>query len=353
MLDKELTRKRFLEVIAEASAMVSLGQLLPQIVLAGGGEDGDVPTATPTPVPSPVVAIPSPTPVPTPTGFAPEGAFRFFQIARPDIVGVCLEEAHPNGLNLKELVQRTTKGEYVFKDGLTLFNNGNITYELGDRAIYQRPLAEEIQLVVNHIYTEENTFALTLDDGVSEEAVRAMAEAITSTGNRATFFINGIYYRAYRDLILEIDKTGMITWANHTDTHPLNLVQLSQVGAWDQIRKEVSGGDPKVNIPELTHVTNFFRFPGFSSTLELRKFIVFDLGLTICDADQGNYDYTNHPQAFVDGRLLEAQAGQVFYGHLLPRHLATFKDILIEVNRRGLRGEDLDSVLVKSTVRHI
>lgn len=303
-----------------------------------------------------------------------EGSFNYFEIARPEIVGRCLENTHPDPKNPAELMQTTTKGELRQRNGLSYFINGNLTYLLGNRTIYQRANSDtcpgegqtlvgtscrEIPLQMNHIYTQESAVALTIDDGWSKDAVAAMLEAIVSTGNSATVFINGRYYRAFRDLILQYDQTGKIFFANHTENHK-DLGQLAKVGAWGQINSEILNGDPKRNIPELIHSTNFFRDPYFSdnspnydTNSELRRRLVFDYGLTIVNSDQGDYDYLNVSQAFIDARVITSQPGQIEYGHFLPRNVPTYRNDLIQLNQRGIRGEDLDTMLTKSLVRTI
>lgn len=302
-----------------------------------------------------------------------EGSFRHLAIARPDIIGRCLENAHPDTNNSQNIIQQTTKGTLWLISGMTYFNNGNRTYLLGDRTIYERAddascpgergsqtttPCQETPLIINHIYTQENTVGLTLDDGWSREAIRAMGYAIISTGNRATFFINGRYYREDSDLILELDKTGQIFWANHGDNHR-DLWALARDGKWDLVQQEIENGDPCRNIPQLQHCTKDFRFPGFSdgspknANSDLRRMIVFQYGLTIFDSDQGNSDHTDLAQPLVDERIFTASIGQIIYGHFLPRNIPTFRQTLLRLNQRGIRGDDLDHMLNTSLVRTI
>ncbi|MBI2599606.1 polysaccharide deacetylase family protein [Candidatus Daviesbacteria bacterium] len=293
--------------------------------------------------------------------------FRFIAIARPDIIGRCLGNPYPDPDNSGNIIQQTTKGMLSTYGDMPYFLNGNATYLVMEKRIYEREnqgicpgemgaqvstLCREVPLVVKHIYTQENAVALTADDGASRQAIKAMAEAIITTNNKATFFINGMHYQSFRDLIEELDQTGSIYFGNHTFGHA-DLKKLADAGAWSKVNQEIAMGDPRLYIPDLKHFSPSFRFPGFSDTPELRRLVVSEYGLTVYGADQGNLDYTVSPQSAVDRKISEAQAGQIAYFHFLQRNIATFKSVLERLNERGIRAMDVDSMLDQSLTRSI
>ena len=64
--------------------------------------------------------------------------------------------------------------------------------------------------------------ALTLDDGVNSDVVRAYIQFAKDTGARMTFFINGIYdaWTDHRALLRPLVDSGQIQLGNHTWSHP-------------------------------------------------------------------------------------------------------------------------------------
>lgn len=82
--------------------------------------------------------------------------------------------------------------------------------------------------------------ALTLDDGVSSEVVRAYIQLAKDTGARMTFFINGIY-NSWTDnlaMLRPLVESGQIQLGNHTWSHP-DLTTLSH----SEISQELSRND--------------------------------------------------------------------------------------------------------------
>jgi peptidoglycan/xylan/chitin deacetylase (PgdA/CDA1 family) len=74
--------------------------------------------------------------------------------------------------------------------------------------------------------------ALTLDDGVNSDVVRAYTQLAKDTGARMTFFVNGIYdsWTENLDLLRPLVESGQIQLGNHTWSHPdLTTVPESRV----------------------------------------------------------------------------------------------------------------------------
>lgn len=83
-----------------------------------------------------------------------------------------------------------------------------------------------------------NRVAITLDDGVSSEVVRAYTKLARDTGMRLTYFVNGRYqsWTENRDLMLPLVESGQIQLGNHTWSHP-DLAKLSKDEIVDQLER--------------------------------------------------------------------------------------------------------------------
>ncbi len=79
--------------------------------------------------------------------------------------------------------------------------------------------------------------ALTVDDGVSSEVVRAYTQFAKDTGVRLTYFVNGIYrsWTDHADLLRPLVDDGQIQLANHTWSHP-DLTKLPLADVAEQFR---------------------------------------------------------------------------------------------------------------------
>jgi peptidoglycan-N-acetylglucosamine deacetylase len=98
------------------------------------------------------------------------------------------------------------------------------------------PLSDRIPLpgggALSKIPGQGNLLALTLDDGVNSEVVRAYIQLAKDTGARMTFFVNGIY-NSWTDnapMLRPLVDSGQIQLGNHTWSHPdLTTVPQSKV----------------------------------------------------------------------------------------------------------------------------
>ncbi|WP_407687921.1 polysaccharide deacetylase family protein [Mycobacterium sp. HUMS_1102779] len=85
---------------------------------------------------------------------------------------------------------------------------------------------------------EGDLLALTLDDGVNSDVVRAYTQLARDTGVRMTFFVNGIYasWTENRDMLLPLVESGQIQLGNHTWSHP-DLTALSPNRIADELTR--------------------------------------------------------------------------------------------------------------------
>ena len=83
-----------------------------------------------------------------------------------------------------------------------------------------------------------NRLAITLDDGVSSEVVRAYTQLAKDTGIRLTYFVNGKYHSwtENRDLMRPLVDSGQIQLGNHTWSHP-DLAKLPKDQIVDQLER--------------------------------------------------------------------------------------------------------------------
>jgi peptidoglycan/xylan/chitin deacetylase (PgdA/CDA1 family) len=87
---------------------------------------------------------------------------------------------------------------------------------------------------------EGDLLALTVDDGVNSEVVRAYTQFAKDTGVRLTYFVNGIYdsWTDNVDLLRPLVDSGQIQLGNHTWSHP-DLTTLSK----EQVAEQLSRND--------------------------------------------------------------------------------------------------------------
>jgi peptidoglycan/xylan/chitin deacetylase (PgdA/CDA1 family) len=80
--------------------------------------------------------------------------------------------------------------------------------------------------------------ALTLDDGVNSDVVRAYTQLAKDTGIRMTFFVNGIY-NSWTDnlqMLRPLVESGQIQLGNHTWSHP-DLTTVPQSKVVDELKR--------------------------------------------------------------------------------------------------------------------
>ena len=104
------------------------------------------------------------------------------------------------------------------------------------------PLSARIQLpgggALMKIPGEGDLLALTLDDGVSSEVVRAYTQFAKDTGARLTYFVNGVY-NSWTDNLAHLRplvESGQIQLGNHTWSHP-DLTTLSKSDIAQQLTR--------------------------------------------------------------------------------------------------------------------
>lgn len=85
---------------------------------------------------------------------------------------------------------------------------------------------------------EGDLLALTVDDGVNSEVVRAYTQFAKDTGVRLTYFVNGVNdsWTENAELLRPLVESGQIQLANHTWAHP-DLTTLSDAEVAEQLTR--------------------------------------------------------------------------------------------------------------------
>ncbi|AKK27936.1 polysaccharide deacetylase family protein [Mycobacterium sp. EPa45] len=191
--------------------------------------------------------------------------------------------------------------------------------------------------VLSRLPANDDTVALTLDDGVSSEVVGDYLRFARDTGVRLTFFLNGVYrsWTDNRDELRPLVDSGQIQLGNHTWSHP-DLTTAST----SRIRNELARNDHFIKNTFGVDAAPYFRPPygKHNATVDV---VAADLGYTVptlwsgslADSTVITEDYivkmANQyftPQTIVLGHLNHLPVTHV-YGHLVDiiraRHLRT------------------------------
>jgi peptidoglycan/xylan/chitin deacetylase (PgdA/CDA1 family) len=188
--------------------------------------------------------------------------------------------------------------------------------------------------------------ALTLDDGVNTDVVRAYTQFAKDTGVRLTYFANGRYasWTDNRDLLRPLVESGQIQLGNHTWSHP-DLATLPK----DQVVEQLRHNHQFLMREYGVDARPYFR-PPYGSHNPVVDAVAGELGYSVPTLWCGSLEDQNiigedeivkmankyfNPQAIVIGHL----------NHLPVTHVY---DQLVDVIRsRNLRTVTLDDVFTK------
>ena len=189
--------------------------------------------------------------------------------------------------------------------------------------------------------------ALTVDDGVSSDVVRAYTQFAKDTGVRLTYFVNGIYrsWTDHVDLLRPLVDDGQIQLGNHTWSHP-NLTRLPLVDVAEEFRRnheflwKTFGVDARP----------YFRPPYGAHNAHVDK-VAGELGYTVDTLWSGTLeDHVRIPAADIvtmAERYFNPQT--IVIGHLNHLPVTEVYGRFVEIIReRRLRTVTLDDVFRKS-----
>ncbi|GAC1400735.1 MAG: polysaccharide deacetylase family protein [Mycobacterium sp.] len=188
--------------------------------------------------------------------------------------------------------------------------------------------------------------ALTLDDGVNTNVVRAYTQFAKDTGVRLTYFVNGRYasWTDNRDLLHPLVEAGQIQLGNHTWSHP-DLATLPKDQVVEQLRRnhqflmKTYGVDPRP----------YYR-PPYGSHNPTVDAVAADLGYSVPTMWCGSLEDQNViPESEIvkmANKYFNPQA--IVIGHLNHLPVTRVYDQLLDVIRsRDLRTVTLNDVFAK------
>ncbi len=194
--------------------------------------------------------------------------------------------------------------------------------------------------------------ALTVDDGVNTEVVRAYTQLAKDTGIRLTFFVNGVYdsWRDNAALLRPLVDSGQIQLGNHTWSHP----DLTTLGA-DDIKDQLRRNDQFLRNTYGADATPYFR-PPYGSHNDMVDGIAADLGYrvptmwsgSLADSVQVTEDYIVKmaDQYFIPQNVVIGHLNHLPVTHVYPA--------LVDIIRsRNLRTVTLNDVFLQPEIPHV
>jgi peptidoglycan-N-acetylglucosamine deacetylase len=213
------------------------------------------------------------------------------------------------------------------------------------------PRSARIQLpggVLSSLPGEGDLLALTVDDGVSSDVLRAYSQFAKDTGVRLTYFVNGIYrsWTDHLDLLRPMVDDGQIQLANHTWSHP-NLTKLPL----DAVAEEFRHNHDFLWKTYGVDVRPYFRSPYGARNAHVDK-VAGDLGYTTDTLWSGTLeDQVVIPEAEIV-KMAEAYFNPqtIVIGHLNHLPVTNVYGQLVDIIRaRKLRTVTLDDVFLRAS----
>ncbi len=194
---------------------------------------------------------------------------------------------------------------------------------------------------------EGDLLALTVDDGVNGEVVRAYTQFARDTGVRLTYFVNGTYdsWTENKEMLRPLVDSGQIQLGNHTWSHP-DLTTLTK----EQVAQQLSRNDDFLKKTYGIGAKPYWR-PPYAKRNAVVDAVAADLGYTVPTLWSGSLsdstliseeyivqmaDQYFTPQAIVIGHL----------NHLPVTHV--YPHLVDTIRSRNLRTVTLNDVFLKS-----
>jgi peptidoglycan/xylan/chitin deacetylase (PgdA/CDA1 family) len=200
--------------------------------------------------------------------------------------------------------------------------------------------------VLSSLPGEGDLLALTVDDGVNSDVLRAYTHFAKDTGVRLTYFVNGVYrsWTDHADLLRPMVDSGQIQLANHTWSHP-NLTKLPLVAVAEELRHnhdflwKTYGVDARP----------YFRSPYGARNANVDK-VAGDLGYTTDTLWSGTLE---DDQVIPEAEIVKMAAKYfnpqaIVIGHLNHLPVTNVYGQLVDIIRaRNLRTVTLDDVFLR------
>ncbi|HUH70968.1 MAG TPA: polysaccharide deacetylase family protein [Mycobacterium sp.] len=189
--------------------------------------------------------------------------------------------------------------------------------------------------------------ALTVDDGVNSDVVRAYTQFAKDTGVRLTFFVNGIY-NSWTDnlaILRPLVDSGQIQLGNHTWSHP-DLTTLTK----EQIAQQLTRNDEFLKKTYDIGAKPYWR-PPYARRNAAVDAVAADLGYTVPTLWSGSLS----DSTLITEDYIVKMADQYFtpqeivIGHLNHLPVTHVYPQLVEIIRdRNLRTVTLNDVFLKT-----
>ncbi len=206
--------------------------------------------------------------------------------------------------------------------------------------------------VLNSLPGAGDLLAVTLDDGVDTEVVRAYGQLAHDTGIRLTMFVTGVFasWTEHRELLAPLVDSGQLQLANHTWRHQ-NLAKLSAHDIADELRQN----DRFLRDTFGVDATPYYR-PPYGAYNDLVTNVANDLGYTVPTLWNGNLgdDAILAPRDIIANANTYCVAQRVVIGHLNhPPVTSIYHELIALISARQLRTVTLDDVFTRPEVARL
>lgn len=192
------------------------------------------------------------------------------------------------------------------------------SYELNAIPVMSR------QVPVYRVSREDKAIALTIDAAWSADKTKEILDILDRYEIKATFFLCGVWVKAYPDMVKEIAQRGH-TIGNHSMTHP----HMNRISA-EAIRSELSSLDDEIE--RLTgNRTKLFRAP-FGEYNDTVVSTVRDMGYEVVQWNIDTVDWKEgrSPETILNAVLPKLSAGSIILSHNNGFGIETYLPQLIE-----------------------
>ena len=200
--------------------------------------------------------------------------------------------------------------------------------------------------VLSTLPGQGDLLALTLDDGVDTDVVRAYAQLAHDSGIRLTMFVTGVFgsWTDNRELLLPLVESGQIQLGNHTWLHH-DLTKMTGREIADELRRT----DQFIKGTFGADATPYYR-PPYGAYNDLVTSVAADLGYTATTMWDGNIgdDAILTPRDIVANAKKYYTAQNIVIGHLNhPPVTGVYHQLLDIISDRNLRTVTLNDVFAK------
>ena len=208
------------------------------------------------------------------------------------------------------------------------------SYELNAIPVMSR------QVPVYRVSRSDKAIALTIDAAWSADKTPFILDTLDRYGIKATFFLCGVWVKAYPDMVKEIAARGHEI-GNHSLTHP----HMNRISA-EEIRKELSALDDELE-KLIGKRTKLFRAP-FGEYNDTVVSTVRDMGYEIVQWNIDTVDWKEGrtPETILNAVLPKLAPGSIILSHNNGCGVETYLPQLIEsAQKEGYRFVTISELL--------